>query len=159
MAATWPTTDLDAIARMRILRGSVYAPMYTECHLDAPLDRVWEAAANLERLPDLIPTMQEFRVLASDGERIRAVAISGGHGWLMSYFDVRLTPGWCLMQSRRIIGGMAAVTEGSGTRFAVLGGVRIPGARLLRPLLATYGSAAAGRMIRRLRAVLEHCGP
>ena len=35
-------------------------------------------------------------------------------------FDVVLRPGWCVMQSRFLIGGMAAVPEAGGTRFAFL---------------------------------------
>jgi len=39
------------------------------------------------------------------------------------------------MQSRFLIGGMAAVPEADGTRFAFLGGLPLPGMRLLGPLL------------------------
>lgn len=67
-----------------------------------------------------------------------------------------LRPGWCLMQSRFLIFGMAAVPEGGGTRFAGLGALRVPGARLLAPasrLLLTQrlGHGAIGRLADRVR--------
>ena len=39
------------------------------------------------------------------------------------------------MRSRFGLGAMAAVPEAGGTRFASLGGFRLPGARLAAPLL------------------------
>jgi hypothetical protein len=38
-------------------------------------------------------------------------------------------------RAARGIGGMAAVPEADGTRFAFLGGLRLPGMRLLDPVL------------------------
>jgi hypothetical protein len=54
------------------------------------------------------------------------------------------------MQSRFLIGGMAAVPEGAGTRFAFLGGLRLPGAKLLDPVLRPAVRKLALRPIRRL---------
>ena len=54
------------------------------------------------------------------------------------------------MQSRFLIGGMAAVPEAGGTRFAFLGGLRLPGMRLLDPVLRPAGQPLALRPIRRL---------
>jgi hypothetical protein len=61
-----------------------------------------------------------------------------------------LRPGWCVMQSRFLIGGMAAVPDGEGTRFAFLGGIRLPGIRLLDPVLRLAAQSLALRPIRRL---------
>lgn len=65
-------------------------------------------------------------------------------------------PGWCLMQSRFLIFGMAAVPEDGGTQFAGLGALRVPGARLLAPagrLLLTrqLGHGAIDRLADRAR--------
>ncbi len=54
------------------------------------------------------------------------------------------------MQSRFLIGGMAATPEGDSTRFAFLGGLRLPGMRLLDPLLGPAAQPLALRPIRRL---------
>jgi hypothetical protein len=56
------------------------------------------------------------------------------------------------MQSRFLIGGMAAVPEGDVTRFAFLGGVRLPGMRLLDPVLRP----AVRRLALRPISQLEH---
>ena len=61
-----------------------------------------------------------------------------------------LRPGWCVMQSRFLIGGMAAAPEGDATRFAFLGGLRLPGMRRLDPVLRPAASRLALRPISRL---------
>jgi hypothetical protein len=67
-------------------------------------------------------------------------------------FDVVLRPGRCLMQSRFLIGGMAAAPEGEGTRFAFLGGLRLPGIPLPDPVRRP---GALARPIRRLEHRLQ----
>ena len=61
-----------------------------------------------------------------------------------------------MMQSRFLIGGMAAVPEARGTRFSFLGGLRLPGMRLLDPVLRPAVRPLAlrpiGRLEDRLRA-------
>jgi hypothetical protein len=37
--------------------------------------------------------------------------------------DVVLRPGWCVMQSPFLVGGMAAVREAGGNRFVFFGGL------------------------------------
>ena len=66
-----------------------------------------------------------------------------------------LRPGWCMMQSRFLIGGMAAVPEAGGTRFALLGGLRLPGMRLLDPVLRPAVRPLALRPIGRLEDLLR----
>ena len=56
------------------------------------------------------------------------------------------------MQSRPIVGGLAAVPEGEGTRFAACGGLRFPGGRMVGRAVGTRG---AERVIARLRARLS----
>ena len=66
-----------------------------------------------------------------------------------------LRPGWCVMQSRFLIGGMAAAPEAEGTRFAFLGGLRLPGIQLLDPLLRPATQPLALRPISRLEHRLQ----
>lgn len=147
MGQAWPTGDIDALQRLRVLTVAVRAPMYVEEVLEAPFDRVWSVAGDLEaELPQLVSTMRSFTVLDRTGAeefRARAVSTLGHH----ADFDVVLQPGWCLMQSRYVIGGMAAVPDGGHTRFAVLGASRLVRGRLLAPAGRTLGR----RMISRLR--------
>jgi hypothetical protein len=46
---------------------------------------------------------------------------------------VLIRPGWCWMQSRFLLRGIAAAPDPQGTRFGFLG--RAPGAALLHPLI------------------------
>ena len=62
-----------------------------------------------------------------------------------------LRPGWCVMQSSRAVGGMAAVAEGERTRFAFFGGLRVPGSRLL----ARVGTPLGPGVVRRLRQRID----
>ncbi|MEU8029391.1 SRPBCC family protein [Streptomyces sp. NPDC049099] len=125
----------DPVLRLRVLAAGLHAGLYAEEHLALPYDRVWTVVADLEaELPHLVPFLREFRVPPGDPDRKRALAV--GRSGLTESFEVRLSPGWCLMQSRLIVGGMAAVPEAGGTRFAVLGATR-PTA--LRPAQWIYG--------------------
>ncbi|MFJ7205871.1 SRPBCC family protein [Streptomyces sp. NPDC098789] len=154
MTTGWPTTELDPVQRLRVMAAGLGAVMYVEEYVAAPPDVVWDVAGDLEgELPHLVPTLREFRMAGGPGQ------VQGwAHGPLgyRARFDVLLQPGYCLMQSRRVIGGMAAVAEGEGTRFAVLGGVRGGGyeARALRALCA-LGDDRGRRMIARARRRID----
>ncbi|MET9447416.1 hypothetical protein [Streptomyces cinerochromogenes] len=125
----------DPVRRLRVLAAGLHAGLYAEEHLPLPYDRVWQVAADLgTELPHLVPFLREFRVAPGDADRKEALAV--GRSGLSEAFEVRLAPGWCLMQSRLVVGGMAAVPEAGGTRFAVLGATR-PAA--LRPAQWLYG--------------------
>ena len=150
MTQGWPTADLGPLHRLRVLASAVHAPMCVEEYIDAPVDKVWAVAGDLRsELPRLVRTMRSFEYRTVDGENIgaRATGVLGNR----ADFEVILRPGWCVMQSRFVIGGMAAVADGAGTRFAVLGGTRAPGARAMRGLLRPLGTVLGRGMIRRLR--------
>ena len=70
-------------------------------------------------------------------------------------YDVVLRPDWCVMQSRFLIGGMAGAPDGEGTRFAFLGGLRLPGIRLLDPALRPAAQSLALGPVRRLEHRLQ----
>ena len=155
---TWPTVDLDHVRRMRVLAASIPGVLYAEDHIDVPFERVWDYVRDVETsIPALITDVRSFRVVGrtdsaptAGEERLeaRAVGLLGNRG----AFDVILEPGWCLMQSRLVLGGLAAVPEGEGTRFAACGGLRFPGGRLLG---RAVGARGAERVIARLRAQLR----
>jgi len=70
-------------------------------------------------------------------------------------FDVELRPGWCWMQLLFMLCGMSADRDPGGTRFGFLGGLRVPGATLLHPLLHLLGPAAV-RLDRLQTDVQQH---
>ncbi|MGF1426476.1 SRPBCC family protein [Kitasatospora sp. LaBMicrA B282] len=154
MTENWMVAELDPVRRLRVLAATVPGAMrYREIVLPAPMDRVWAVASDLEgELPNLLPTVLSFRYTddaSADTERRTAHAV--GRFGRRADFEVVLRPGWCVMQSRFVLGAMAAVPEGGGTRFATLGGLRVPGARLLRPLTGLLGATG-------LRRLAEHPG-
>ena len=141
--------ELDPVRRMRVIAASTPGAGYAEKLIPAPFDAVWDTASDLEReLPRLLTDVRSFEITSARGERMTARA-RGSLGQ-RARFDVVLRPGWCVMQSRFLIGGMAAAPEGDGTRFAFLGGFRLPGLRLIDPLLRPPARTLALRPIRRL---------
>lgn len=147
---TWPVADLDPVRRLRVLAAALPGAFLAESVLDAPFDRVWAVAADLEHeLPLLLRTVRSLRIVQADGENL--VADIAGHFFLRDTFDVVLRPGWCVMQSARVVGGMAAVTEGTGTRFAFLGALRVPGTRPAAPMLRKVGQPVGRGLLGRLR--------
>ncbi|MBJ3805863.1 hypothetical protein [Streptomyces flavofungini] len=158
MDADWPTGGLDPVRRLRVLAAGLNPVMYAEAHLDVSFAEVWAVAGDLEgELPHLIPSIRAFRLEeggaggAAAGGRDRCRAVAHGPLGHAADFDVLLQSGWCLMQSRMVIGGMAAVAEGAGTRFAVLGGARPSWLRSGLSPLRPIGRGRGARMIDRAR--------
>ncbi|GAB3840238.1 hypothetical protein ACFPIJ_33945 [Dactylosporangium cerinum] len=146
MTSTWPTARLDAVQRLRVLSETLRAPLYAEAHFAEPPADVWSVAGDLPRhLPQWIRTMRSFEFVDGTAVPRRAVAVSRlGH---RAVFEVALEPGWCVMQSPYVIGGMAAAPDGDGTRFAVLGGVRGRLRRTRRLLFVPLAGSSARRML------------
>jgi hypothetical protein len=154
MNQDWPVTELDPVRRMRVLAAATPGVAYAEKLIPAPFGAVWDAASDLEhQLPRMITDLRSFEITSARGERMTARA-RGRLGQRAS-FDVVLRPGWCVMQSRFLIGGMAAAPEGESTRFAFLGGLRLPGIRLLDPMLRPAAGPLALRPIKRLEHRLQ----
>ena len=140
---------LDPVRRMRVIAAATPGVAYAEKLIPAPFSAVWDAASDLEReLPRMGTDLKSFEITSALGERMTARAY--GRLGQRARFDIVLRPGWCVMQSRFLIGGMAAVPEAGGTRFAFLGGLRLPGMRLLAPVLHPAVQPLAVRPIRRL---------
>jgi hypothetical protein len=145
----WPVAELDPVRRMRVIAAATPGVAYAEKLIPASFGAVWEAASDLEHeLPRMVTDLRSFEITGARGERMTARA----RGRLGQYarFNVVLRPGWCVMQSRFLIGGMAATPEGDSTRFAFLGGIRLPGIRLLDRVVRPAAERLALRPIRRL---------
>jgi hypothetical protein len=156
MSQHWPVAEVDPIRKLRVIAATVPGVIYAEQQIPAPTAEVWAVVSDLEnQLPSIVTDVRTFEITASAGDRLEARARS--RIGLRARFDVVLRPGWCLMQSRFLIFGMAAIPEDGGTRFAALAALRIPGARLLAPvsrLLLTrqLGQGAIGRLADRVRS-------
>ncbi len=96
----------------------------------------------------MVTDLRSFEITSARGERMTARA--RGRLGQRARFDVVLRLGWCVMQTRLLVGGMAAVAEADGTRFAFLGGLRILPMRLLDRVLRPAVRMLALRPIRRL---------
>ncbi|MFJ6216324.1 hypothetical protein ACIQGZ_23795 [Streptomyces sp. NPDC092296] len=141
---------VDPVRRLRVMAAGVRGAMYAEGYIAAPPAAVWSVAADLEgELPRLVPSVYSFQLVDGSAPRFRAVAAGPlGH---RAEFEVLLEAGWCLMQSELVVGGMAAVAEGEGTRFAVLGGVRRRRLVPIAAVLRAVGAVRVGRMVERVR--------
>ena len=149
----WPLAEFDTVRRLRVIAAATPGAAVHERVLPAGLEAVWAVAADLEgELPRwLLPDVRTVRISDRDGERL--VARMVGYSGLRARFDVVLRPGWCLMQSRYLLGGMAVAPEANGTRFAFLGGLRGPLGLLdpvLGPLSHRLGEHALDRFAARV---------
>ncbi|MFF0425478.1 MULTISPECIES: hypothetical protein [unclassified Streptomyces] len=123
---------IDDVRRLRVMGAGVRGARIVERVLPAPLDVVWAVMGDLEGgFGSFQPDMRSVRVLRRDGDRVEALARSR-YGFRARLHGV-LRPGWCWLQSRFLVIGMAAVDEGGSTRVALTGGVRIPGRAALVP--------------------------
>ncbi|MER7952179.1 hypothetical protein ABTY59_32795 [Streptomyces sp. NPDC096079] len=123
---------IDEVGRLRVLGAGVPGARIVERVLAAPFDAVWGVMGDLEGgFGEFQPDMRSVRVLRRDGDRVEALARSR-YGFRARFHGV-LRPGWCWLQSRFLIVGMAAVDEGGRTRVALTGGVRVPGRAALVP--------------------------
>lgn len=150
----WPVAEFDQLRRLRIIASTSPGVAIHETVIDAPLEAVWAVATDLEgEVPKwMFADIRSIKVsptAASD----RLVARAYGYSGVRARFDVVLRPNWCLMQSRFLLGGMAAEEEAGATRFAFMGGFRGPlrhFARVARPLSARIGEHATARLAARV---------
>ena len=145
---SWPIGDLDDVRRLRVLHAALPATTLAETVLPVGFDEVWSVISDVEHeFPGLVPDVRSIRITARNGERMRAMV--HGRSGLRAPFEMVLRPGWCLMQSRWLVFGMAAVPAGEHTRFAYLAGLRLPGKRIISPLLAPARRRLARVALRR----------
>lgn len=128
----------DAVSKLHIMAAGVRGARIAEHVIPAPLADVWAVMADLEgEFGRFQPDMRSVRILRVTGDRVEALARSK-YG-LRAHFRGVLRPGWCWLQSRFLIIGMAAAPEpGGGTRVALTGGVRVPG----RAAIVPFGTAS-----------------
>ncbi|WP_329404968.1 hypothetical protein [Streptomyces melanogenes] len=150
MNEPWPTIDLDPVRRLHALAGGIRGAHVTEAYIEAPFEQVWALLGDLEgAFGQVVPDMERLRVVRRQGERVEALARSK-YGMRARLRGVQ-RPGWCWLQSRFLLLGVAATPDGPGTRVAFTGGVRLPTRAALVPLgVRREGS----RSVQRLTALL-----
>jgi len=126
--------SLDPIARMRVLADVYPGCAVVERIVDASFDAVWSIAGDIEGgIPRFENAVERSRIVGREGDRLKL--LSAGKRGSERRFQAILRPGWCWMQSGRVLVAMAARPEAGRTRIAHLEGLRIGGARMLRPIL------------------------
>ncbi len=157
---TWPVGEFDELHRLRVLHAALPGTMLAETVLPVDFDRLWSVISDVEHeFPGLVPDVRSIRILGRDGERIRTMVY--GRSGLRAPFEMILRPGWCLMQSRFLVFGMAAVAadDHDHTRFGYLAGLRVPGRRIIAPLLKPVRRRFARSVLRRFEARFTHQDP
>jgi hypothetical protein len=151
MNDNWPTVELDPVRRLRVLAAAIRGAYVTEQVIPAPFDEVWAVAADLEHeFGHYQPDMRHVRVVRAEGTRLEAIARS--RLGFRARFDVVSSPGWCWMQSRLLLIGVAATPVEGGTLVAVTGGVRVPGRAAIVPLFVRKeGAKTIRRLAERVR--------
>lgn len=146
---SWPVADLDVIRRLSVLAAAVPGAVVAETRIEAPFEQVWAVAADLEHeLPHYLRDVRSMRITRRSGERLEAYA--RGYAGLRARFDIVLRPGWCVMRSRFLLGGIAAIADGDHTRVAFLAGTHLPAQPLAAPALRAVGRRAAPRVLANL---------
>lgn len=138
---TWPSAPVDDIARFRALAAGVRGARVGERVIDADFTSVWTLVSDLEgTFGEIEPDMRDVTVLSRDGDRVEALARS--RFGMRARLRGTLRPGWCWLQSRFLLIGVAAAAEGPDrTRVAMTGGLRVPG----RAALVSIGVGTAAR--------------
>jgi hypothetical protein len=146
----WPVADLDPVRRLHVLAAGIRGAHVTEGVVAAPYERVWALLGDLEgEFGRVTPDMRGLRILKRDGARVEALARSK-YG-MRALLRGEQRPGWCWLQSRFLLVGVAAAPDGDGTRVAFTGGVRVPGRAALVPLGVRHEGE---RSLRRLTGLL-----
>lgn len=149
---TWPISEFDEVRRLRALHAALPGTALAETVLTDNFGRVWNELSDLEQqFLAYLPSIASIRIIERDGERMRAI-VRDRIG-LRAPFDVVLSNGWCVMQSRFVVFGMAATPADGGTRVGYLFGLRLRGrqwlGRLLTPCLQPLGRAILRGFARR----------
>ncbi|MEV5962082.1 hypothetical protein AB0L70_09980 [Kribbella sp. NPDC051952] len=145
----WPEVELTEVERFRALAAGVPGAAVTERVLAAAPERVMESLADLDVFATIQADLVSATLLERDGDRV--VVLARGKRGQRARLVGQLRPGWCWLQSRFLIIGMAVAAEpGGGTRAALTGGIRVPGRAAIVPLRVRQESARTMDRLERL---------
>ena len=129
----WPNVELTDVERFRALAAGVPGAAVTERVLAAPVERVKELLTDLDAFATIQADLVSATLLERNGDRV--VVLARGRRGQRARLEGQLRPGWCWLQSRFVIIGMAVAAEpGGGTRVALTGGIRVPGRAAIAPV-------------------------
>ncbi|GGP79225.1 hypothetical protein [Streptosporangium pseudovulgare] len=130
-----------------MLASAISGACVVERVIPAPFEDIWSVVSALEEeFGTFEPDMRHLTVVSGHGSERLVVKARSRYG-MRARFDVELCPGWCWMQSRFLIVGVAAVPVPGGTLVAQTGGVRVPGRAALVPVgVRTAGEKALARL-------------
>ncbi|HZN16078.1 MAG TPA: hypothetical protein VFB78_17555 [Acidimicrobiales bacterium] len=133
MSPDWPTVDLDPITQLRAVHAGLPGTALEERVLDVAYDAFWARVDDIETfVPTIDPLVRHMKVTARVGDSIECRSD-------LFRLEGELRSGFMWMQSRRgagrlfVVGTAAVATQDGRTRVAHLEGLRLPGARVLRP--------------------------
>ncbi|MFI6830451.1 hypothetical protein ACIBG5_25355 [Kribbella sp. NPDC050241] len=133
MTGDWPQVELTDVERFRALAAGVPGAAVTERVLAAPPDRVKELLTDLDAFATIHADLVSATLLEQDGDHV--VVLARGRRGQRARLEGQFRNGWCWLQSRFLIIGMAVSAEpGGGTRVALTGGIRVPGRAAIVPL-------------------------
>ena len=146
---SWPVANLDPVRRLRALAGGIPGAVVVEQVIPASFSAVWDIASDLENeVPRSEWHVRSLKITSQEGDRLRALV--HGLAGVRDQFDIVLRPGWCWMQGRVLLAGMAATPVEGGTLFAFATGLRVPDAGFLRPVLRRSAARSLRRLARRV---------
>ncbi len=130
----WPDFDLDTVRRLRALAAAIPGAAVTERVFDTSARHAWDLMwGDGTQVIEIQPDMQEIEMLEQAEDRVRML-VRSRYG-MKARLEGTVRPGWCWLQSRFLLIGMAAADEpGGGTRVALTGGVRVPGRAAIVPI-------------------------
>jgi hypothetical protein len=152
MTDNWPTAELDPVRRLRVLAAGIPGAAVTERVFDTAPAQAWDLMWGDGRNFTVFQTdMHSIESMERDEERVRML-VRSRYG-MRAQLEGTVRIGWCWLQSRFLLIGMAAAAEpGGGTRVALTGGVRVPGRAALIPIGVRRESTKA---LDRLDALLQ----
>lgn len=120
---------LDPVARLHVLATALPGAIVAERIVPSPFERVWRVVSDLESMvPRYERNVKGVEVVERRDDIVRIVATL--RNGAREEMDVRMTPGWCLMQSETMIVCFGARSVGHHTIVAHLEHFR---PSLLRP--------------------------
>lgn len=144
----WPVASFDPVRRLHTLVAGIPGSVIVERVIPAPFDTVWDRVSDLEQsVPESEWHVRSLRITQTDGDRLNADV--RGLGGIHDRFAIVLRPGWCWMQGRILVAGMAAVPVPEGTRVAWAGGLRAPGSVVFRLVLRRSLTGSLRRLAHR----------
>ncbi|MFI5713092.1 hypothetical protein [Kribbella sp. NPDC051620] len=153
MTDNWPDVQLDAVRRLRVLAAGIPGATVTERVYDTTPAHAWDLIWGDGRtFVEFQTDMKKVEWIERDGDRVR-MQVRSRYG-MRARLQGTIRPGWCWLQSRFLLMGMAVAEEpdGGGTRVALTGGVRVPGRAALIPIGVRREST---KSLNRLEAMLE----